>query len=496
MTMTSYNISSINDIKKIEEVPHKERITEKSTFELLEKWAAIQPHATAINFIENGEKYNQPIKISYDELVGKIRQTANMFNDFGVEPEDVITYILPNIPQTHYVLWGAETAAIANPVNPLLEPSAIADICISLKTKIIVTVPEFLEKVEHIRNRLPNLRHVFVIGGASLNGNILFEDEIDRYNGSKLSFQRNIEPDDIASIYHTGGTTGLPKLAKRTHYNEIFISHCSALLVNMPKSQGNVLAGLPLYHCNATILTGLLPFSVGKTVTLLSSSGFRNPSIIQAFYKIVEVYEAFMFSSVPTVLGALLDVPVDGDISSLEYTCCGGAPLSVELFKRFEKTTNIKILEGYGLTESTVAASINPKDGERKIGSIGLPMPYVDIQTKIIDENGKYLRDAETNEIGNICIKGPNIFCGYVEERHNKGIWVDGYFDSGDLGRIDENGSAVTLVFTEKDDRLGLGVSFVYQNVYILSLNYVDYLNEDNSRSDRDYVSLTIKSTF
>lgn len=338
MTIASFKISSINDIRKIEEVPHKERFTEKSTFELLENGAAIDSNAIAINFIKNGEKYDHPMKISYDEFIGKIRQTANMFNALGAGPEDVITYILPNIPQTHYVLWGAETAAIANPVNPLLEASAIADICISLKTKIIVTVPEFLEKVEHIRNQLPDLKHVVIIGAASLNGNIIFEEEINQYNRSKLSFQRNIEPHDIASIYHTGGTTGLPKLAKRTHYNEIFISHCAALTVNMSKSQGSVLSGLPLYHCNATILTGMTPFSAGKTVTILSSSGFRNPSIIQAFYKIVESYEAFMFTSVPTVLGALLNVPVNGDVSSLEYTCCGAAPLSVEVFKRFEKT--------------------------------------------------------------------------------------------------------------------------------------------------------------
>lgn len=438
--MSSFKIRNINDIKKIEEVPYRERFTAKSTFELLEKGAAINPNAPAINFIESGEKYDQPITISYDELIGKIRQTANLFNDLGAGPEDVITYLLPNIVQTHYVLWGAETAAIVNPVNPLLETAAIADTCLAVKTKIIVTVPEFLKKVEQIRSRLPDLKHVVIIGSnVALNGDILFENEINRYASSKLSFDRAIEPDAIASIYHTGGTTGTPKLAKRTHYNEIFITQCTALIVNMSKSNGTALSGLPLYHCNATMLTGLTPFSVGKSVTLLSSSGYRNPSIIQAFYKIVETYEAFMFTSVPTVLVALLNVPVDADISSLEYTNCGAAPLSVELFKRFEKKTPIKILEGYGLTESTVAAAVNPINGERKIGSVGLAFPYVDIKIKIIDEHGHYIRDARTNEIGNICIKGPNIFSGYVEGKHNQGIFIDGYFDSGDLGRMDED---------------------------------------------------------
>lgn len=441
MLDNTFKIANIDDIKIIEQIPYQERFPEKSTFELLEKGAAVNPHAPAIMYIEDGEKYDQSMAITYQEFIEKVRQTANMFNALGAGPDDIVTYILPNIPQTHYVLWGAEAAGVVNPVNPFLEPSAIADICKTLNTKIMVTWHEFLPKVESIRNQLPALRHVIIIGGnAQLHGYIDYEHEVIKHDCSRLSFDRTIQPDDIASIYHTGGTTGTPKLAKRTHYNEIINSYCIIIALDMLKSKGTLLSGLPLFHCFATMVTGLAPFSIGKVITLLTSSGYRNPAIIQNLYKIVKKYYAFMLPAVPTVLTALINVPVDADICSLQYACCGSAPLSVELFHRFEKHTNIKILEGYGLTESASAASVNPKDGERKIGSVGISLPYVDFKIKIVDDHGNYLRDAEPNEIGNICIKGPSIFKGYVEEEHDREIWADGYFNSGDLGRIDEDG--------------------------------------------------------
>jgi fatty-acyl-CoA synthase len=163
---------------------------------------------------------------------------------------------------------------------------------------------------------------------------------------------------------------------------------------------------------------------------------------MQNFYKIVEYYKAVTFSSVPTVLSVLLDIPKgDADISSLRYAICGAAPLSVELFKRFEAHSGMKILEGYGLTEGTCASSFNPYYGRQKIGSIGLRLPYMQMNIFIVDENGKFLREAETDEIGSVCLQGPNVFDGYLDEDHNRGIWPkEGWLNTGDLGRRDADG--------------------------------------------------------
>ncbi|MBF0100161.1 MAG: acyl-CoA synthetase [Desulfobacterales bacterium] len=446
--LKSFTISNMSDILEIEKIPLKERVTELSTFELIEKGASINPDAIAISFLVNGDAYQQPIQISYKEFIGKLRQTANMLYSLGIGSTDVVSYILPNLPQTHYTLWGTEAVGIVNPINPLLEASTIKDICNAANTKIIVALgiypgSDIWRKVEAIRDSIPSLKYIIrVMGMSDESKNIFgFDEKISQYPSDHFIFQRQITPNDIASIYHTGGTTGRPKLAKRTHYNEMVVAWDLAVGTDLHAGE-SVMVGLPLFHCNGTCATGLMPFSVGGQVVLLSPSGYRDASIMANFYRIVEKYRPVFFSCVPTILSVLLNIPKDKtDISSLRYVVCGAAPLSVELFNRFEKHTGIKILEGYGLTESAVASALNPKDGNRKIGSIGLRLPYQQVKVVIFDEEGNYVRDANTNEIGVICIQGPCVFKGYVESVHNKGIWIqDDWFITGDMGRQDEDG--------------------------------------------------------
>jgi len=281
-----------------------------------------------------------------------------------------------------------------------------------------------------------------VLGPSDKENSILgFEEVIDSYEGERLVFKRDFDPEDIASIYHTGGTTGRPKLALRTHSNEITVTHALNLCMNL-QPESPIMVGLPLFHTNGALMTGLLPFSIGGHVVILSPSGFREPTIMSNFYKIVEYYKPVFFSCVPTILSVLLEIPVgDKDISSLEFVVCGAAPLSVELFNRFEAYCGLKIVEGYGSTETTVVCTFNPKDGKRKIGSIGITLPYQEIKTIIVDGDGNYVRDCEVDEIGVVCIKGSCVFKGYLEDHHNKNIWPqDGWFNSGDLGRQDADG--------------------------------------------------------
>lgn len=445
-----FTMATVADIEEVENIPYWERVKEDSTLEVIRKGAAIDPEAVAISFLFNGDTYQQPQEVTYAQLIGRIHQTANMLHDLGVGPTDVVTYLLPNIPQTHFILWGSEAVGIANPINPMLEPATIKDICAAAGTKVLVALGEFpgadiWQKVDSIRKDIPSLQAVIRVMGPSdeAEGIHGYEEEIDRYPGDRLTFDRIIKKDDIASLYHTGGTTGRPKLARRTHYNEVVLAYDLAIGTELQSGE-TVMCGLPLFHCNGTCVTGLMPFSVGGRVVLLSPMGYRDPTIMKNFWKIVEKYQASFFSCVPTVLGVLLDIPVgDADISSLKYTICGAAPLSVELFNRFEAYSGLKIMEGYGLTETACASAVNPKDGERKVGSIGLRLPYHWIQVAILDDAGRFVREADTNEIGVICVKGPCVFKGYVEDIHNQGIWADEkqeWFNTGDLGRQDEKG--------------------------------------------------------
>jgi len=446
--MQKLKIITVADIEEFEKTPIEDRLEFFNTYDMIKHGTAIDPEATAISFILSGDTYTDPRQVTYKEFLTQVTRTANLFHDLGIGPRDVISYILPNLPQTHYVLWGGEAAGIVNPINPMLEPSTIHEICQTAGTKILVALGEFpgsdiWQKVLAIRNDLPNLKAIIrVMGPGSENEGIYGYDEIiTRYNGDKLDSNRVINPQDIASMYHTGGTTGTPKLAPHTHFNEAAMAHM--FMAPFDLEPGEVtMCGLPLFHVNGTTVTGSGPFSVGGHVLLLSPMGYRDTSIMQNFYKIVEHYRAVTFSSVPTVLSVLLDIPKkDADISSLRSAGCGAAPLSVELFERFEAHSGMKILEGYGLTEGTCVSSINPLHGERKVGSIGLRLPYHQMAVFIVDDNGRFVREAESDEIGEICIKGPNVFNGYLDEAHNAGIWPkEGWFNTGDMGRQDSDG--------------------------------------------------------
>ncbi|MBW2092887.1 MAG: acyl-CoA synthetase [Deltaproteobacteria bacterium] len=445
--MGENRISTIADVEEIEKIPIEERLEYFNTFDLIKHGVNINPDALAISLILNGESYTNPIQVTYRDFLAQVTRTANLFHDLGIGTRDVISYLLPSIPQTHYVLWGGEAAGIVNPINPLLEPSTIVEICQAAGTKVLVALGEFpgsdiWEKVTKIRDQLPNLKAIIRVMGPSdeKEGIFGFDEVISRYNGEKLDSGREIDPQDIASMYHTGGTTGTPKLAPHTHFNEAAMAFMAHFAIDLVPGE-TALCGLPLFHVNGTTVTGSALFSLGAHVVLLSPSGYRDASIMQNFYKIVEHFRAVTFSSVPTVLATLLDIPKgDADISSLRYAVCGAAPLSVELFKRFEERSGMKIIEGYGLTEGTCASALNPQFGERKIGSIGIRLPYNEMKIFILDEEGRFVREAETDEIGSVCIKGPNVFQGYLDEAHNKNIWPkEGWFNTGDLGRQDSD---------------------------------------------------------
>jgi fatty-acyl-CoA synthase len=159
----------------------------------------------------------------------------------------------------------------------------------------------------------------------------------------------------------------------------------------------------------------------------------------------VEHYGINFFSGVPTVYAALLQNEWQGrDLSSLRYAMCGAAPMPAELFREFERRTGVKILEGYGLTEGACVSSVNPPHGERRIGSIGIRIAYQNMRAVLLNDSGEYLRDCDVDEIGVITISGPNLFNGYLEERHNQGLWIDidgqRWLNTGDLGRQDAQG--------------------------------------------------------
>lgn len=441
-------IRSLADIEVIEQVPFAERLMARNTYDLIKQGSLIHPGATAISYIVTGDEYRNPTQIPYSELFSQITRTANFLNDLGIGPKDVVSYLLPHVPEAHFILQGAEAAGIANPINFMLKPAALVNLCQAAETKVLVAAGEDLDvdiwqKADAIRKELPELKAVIRVNGPSeeKEGIYGYEELVSRYGRETLDSGREIEPTDIASMLYTGGTTGSPKLTPRTHLQESsFVSIFNLLDALRP---GDTLLGVNhLFHTLGTIGGSTTPFSLGAHVVIMSPDGFRDPSIVKNFYKIANHFRGRMIWTVPTHLSMLLEVPVgDNDISSLQYVFVGGAPVSVDLFRRFESATGIKLVEAYGLTETVCITSANPPHGERKIGSAGIRLPYIRQDVFILDSEGKFLREAEANEIGNLCVSGPTVFNGYQDAAHNKGTKPKkDWFNSGDLARKDPDG--------------------------------------------------------
>lgn len=456
-------IRTLQDIQAIEHTPLAERDLPPSTYELIRRTAQAHPDAPALSFILQGNGEENPLRLGYAELLGKITQTANAFHRLGLRPGKAVSFLLPNLPQTHYTIWGGEAAGIVNAINPLLDPEHIAELIHASDSELLVTLAPFpgtdlWDKVNALRDHLPELKAILCVDMANLlpepqrsalkaqrgalpEGVLDFDITIAACPADHLESGRVIAADDIASYFHTGGTTGTPKLAPHSHGNEVAMAYCMNLVTRF--GVGDVtLCGLPLFHVNGVIVTGLAAFIGGAEVLLATPQGYRNTTLIGNFWKVIERHRVSFFSGVPTIYAGLLQVPSEGyDLSSLKYALCGAAPMPVELIRQFEAKTGLTLIEGYGLTEGTCGSCANPPAGERRPGSIGLPMPYCEVSIKVIDEQGQYLRDAAPNEIGNLCIRGATVFKGYLQASKNAGIWVDGdWFNTGDLGRVDADG--------------------------------------------------------
>ncbi len=456
-------IRTLQDIEQIEAVALSERDLPRSTFELIRRTASAQPDAPALSFILQGSGEETPLRLSYAELLGKLTQTANAFHRLGLRPGKAVSFLLPNLPQTHYTIWGGEAAGIVNAINPLLDPEHIAELIHASDSELLVTLAPFpgtdlWDKVQALRGQLPELKAILCVDMANLlpepqrsalkaqrgawpEGVLDFDETIAACPNDHLESGRIIAADDVASYFHTGGTTGTPKLAPHSHGNEVAMAYSMNLVTRF--GPGDVtLCGLPLFHVNGVVVTGLAAFIGGAEVLLATPQGYRNTTLIGNFWKVIERHRVSFFSGVPTIYAGLLQVPSEGhDLSSLKYALCGAAPMPVELIRQFEAKTGLTLIEGYGLTEGTCGSCANPPAGERRPGSIGLRMPYCEVSIKVLDDQGRYLRDAAQNEIGNLCIRGATVFKGYLQTSKNAGIWVDGdWFNTGDLGRVDADG--------------------------------------------------------
>ncbi len=436
------------DVAALEAIPYAERIGPQSTYAALQAGAAFQPDAPAIQFLPQVSAEAEPAVITHAQFIARVTQTANMFHDLGVGPNDVVSFLLPLLPQSFYTLFGAQAVGIANPVNPLLAPHQLAEILLAANTQVLVTlgpVPgsDIWDKVMQIRDQLPQLKAILVVQGASDEAQSIynFDERMAGCPSDALRSPRQIRSSDVAGYFHTGGTTGTPKLVRHTHGNQVY--QAWALRLTMPIEPGRpVLFGLPLFHVGGALTQGLAVLANGGNLVVLGPAGWRDPAAVQNVWRLVERYQPALWGGVPTVLAAALSVPVgQADVSSLRVASGGGSAIPVAVCKVYAEQFKVPVLEVYGMTETSSVHVMSYPDRPIRLGSVGHALPYSRVRVVKVDAQGQWSGDCAPQEIGVIAMSGPGVFSGYMSETHNAGAFVEpGWVNSGDLGRLDEDG--------------------------------------------------------
>jgi acyl-CoA synthetase (AMP-forming)/AMP-acid ligase II len=375
-------------------------------------------------------------RLTYGEFDARTDALAAGLAALGICPGDVIAVCLPNRLELLEVWWAIlKVGAVFNPVNPAFASAEVAMIMGDSGAVVAVCDAGTVPLVVAERERLPALRDIVTVDDCAH----VRLSELRSAAGTTPS--PRTRPSDLAALVYTSGTTGRPKGAMLSHHN--YLSNAWMLAEVLPVRRGDTLGMiLPLFHVNAQVVTTVLPMLLGANVATWERFS------ASTFWDTVAVYRPVSFSSVPTILAALLHAPgADAaDTSSLEYVLCGAAPMAASLFQRFEAKFGLKILEGYGLTEGTCGSTVNPFYGPRKVGSIGLPVRGQGLQIR--REDGSL---AATGEAGELFLRGPNVMAGYYGlPQETAETLVGGWLRTGDVGYQDADGY-VYLVDRAKD---------------------------------------------
>ena len=451
----AFPIRSIADVRRLEQAPLAEAVTVQSTYALFRNSANAFGDKTALTFLTTGNPADAPIRWSYRTLLTGIHQTANMLHALGVGPGDAIGVLLPACLEYHLALWGGEAAGIVQPLNPLLTDEKTLSLLRASGARVLIAYGSDDEsgiwsKAMRIRDRMPSLIAVLrVPPHDETSAPIALPERVADFNrlraaqpDDRLASDREIGATEIAAYFHTGGTTGSPKLARHSHGAQVFTAWSSVMMTGINRNDV-VINGYPLFHVAGVLPGSLASLSAGLEVVIPTPSLMRNREVIANYWRLVQTHRATILSAVPTVLAALANVPIgDADISTLRYCRTGAAPLPPELAERFKRVTRLHVHESLGMTETAGISSITPLGVEGPAGCVGFPLPYSRVRIVALDAGGEASGcDVAPGEVGVVLFKSPNVFSGFVgPEGDAKAFTADGWLVTGDLGFIDREG--------------------------------------------------------
>ncbi|WP_435167970.1 AMP-binding protein [Falsirhodobacter sp. 1013] len=393
--------------------------------------AARDPAGAALSFQLLSGPRSRSVTWSWEDLHRHAVRAANLFRSLGVGPADTVAIVLPNAPEMAAAMLGGMIAGVAAPINPLLGAGQMASLLRDTGAKVVVTLKAFpstdiAARVAEALVHAPDVRAVLEVDLLPYLAPpkrwavpLMRPRHKIRHRARVMDFAKAAAeqpdtltfpdpPEDrVAACFHTGGTTGMPKLARHRVGGMLYNGWVGRRLLFTDRDV--ILCPLPLFHVFSAYPVMMSALMTGAHVVLPTPAGYRGDGVFDNLWKLIERWGATYLVAVPTALSVLMQRKVDADLSRLRVVFSGSAPLPRELFTRFRDAAGVQVIEGYGLTEATCLIAANPPDGEKKVGSVGLAMPYAKVRI----------------EGGEIVVNSPG---------------TDGWLHTGDLGRIDEEG--------------------------------------------------------
>ena len=422
--------------------------------QFLERAATQHGDATAVIFLNR--------RLSYRELKQQVDRFATALARLGVAHGTRVAIQLPNIPQT-VVAYYATLSLGAQVVmtNPLYTPPELEHQWVDAGCRVAV-VTDFLYagRIRAVRDRLP-IEHYIVasipdylrlplrffarlkLGRAHPPRVARVRAEAGVHSFGRLVKETSPEPpetppvpDDLAVLQYTGGTTGVAKGAMLTHANlSANLQQTRAWFTGLEPAREVLLTALPLFHAFGMTAAMNFPVSIAGAMVLIP-----DPRDIKTIVRSIAQERITLLPAVPAIFNAILNYPglARFDLTSVKRCFSGSAPLAEEVLRRFEALTGARIVEGFGLSEASPVTHMNPLQGVRKAGSIGIPIPDTDSKTVSLEDG---VTETAPGEPGELVIRGPQIMRGYWNmPEETAQVLRDGWLHTGDLAVIDEDG--------------------------------------------------------
>lgn len=422
---------------------------------ILELRRRTTPGKTALIALADDENDRGCTYLSYEDLVCAIFRTARAFRALGQSRYKAVLFLGLPSPEGLIAFWGAQIFGSVCPVNPMLSAEQLHRLAQAIPAAAIVAPSSSLSPMIHAK--------AIMLGEALGCPVVIADDAADAPTPTLVRLAAGLSGampesdlpsgEDIVACFPTGGTTGLPKIARLSHRNQL-AGIIATALIHDPAPEIVTANGLPLFHVGGGVIATTRALVLGQTLVQLSPIGFRATRLMARFWDAARTHAISQLIAVPTVFSDLID-RWPGGANPIRYFIAGASKLPAQLSARYEAQFGIGVHEGYGMTECSGFATGNAVSTPPRAGSAGRPLPFYEVRTAATTPAGAIRHWCAPGERGRVLVRGPAVFTGYSDAaRTQEKFLIDAnevrWLDTGDLGSFDAQGD-LWLTGRDKD---------------------------------------------